>query len=420
MKKYNFFYLLLAIMIFAVSCSSDKDSDDFDNLDKYSFAKESVDKGKTELENTGEDLMDHMAEMQSSKAFEVLRAMVYFAENGSYFKELDFEYLLAVQNDQNLMGDLSILKSLKNEEDISFEEILEALKGVYNWDSSENDWVLVKNSNKIELNFPYPVQQTTNNASATLEIKTKSTDYFPLPTLVEFNLSENKVKLLGLQVTASYDKENNPTQAALNVSIDNFKTSTEVKYTSKNIVLTYNLKKDSKNLIEFKVNTQGSFDNLNNIFDYDDFDDEEEVLDMIKNANVSIQLLNVKFLGQANVNVITNAEERIYKDEDDDDFDDEAAAIEFVNIINDNSKFILVYADNNKKFAESEFYVLEYYDPWWDETDYYVDLQLIFADGSRGDYETYFGETFGKLYDEIQQMIEQFIYDFTGGEEQYR
>ncbi len=128
----------------------------------------------------------------------------------------------------------------------------------------------------------------------------------------------------------------------------------------------------------------------------------------------------MKFLGQANINDINRAYDVIYDDEDDDDFDHEAAATQFSEVLNTNSKFILVYANNNKKFAESEFYVVEYYDFWWDETDYYVDLQLIFADGSRGDYESYFGETFGELYDEIQQMIYQFMDDFFGSEEQYR
>ncbi|ASB50009.1 hypothetical protein [Alkalitalea saponilacus] len=279
--------------------------------------------------------------------------------------------------------------------------------GVYEWNHASGDWDKTGTSNKIELHFPSVPEGLTNDAAATFEYKGKAARTMPgeeLPELLAFSLSQNNEQLISYKMTASYNSDDMPTNVKSDLSIESYTFTTSIKYNSKDISVEYALKENSNTIIELKLNAKGDFDPDNLMMGYD-----EDPSEFVNSANVSLQIADIKILGQANVKKIADALDRIYKDEEeDDDFDYLAAATQEAKVLNDNAKLIVVYAGTNNKFAETEFYVVE--DSWWGE--HYVDLQLIFADESRGDFEAYFGSAFNDIIEEILKLLEELGIDF--------
>ncbi|ASB50010.1 hypothetical protein [Alkalitalea saponilacus] len=92
MKRTKLFTIFAAAIIIFAACSKDS-SDKFEDLSKYKFADESADKGKAALENSGQQLMSHMTNMQSLAAMDVMESMMHYLESGSLFTD-EFDLFL--------------------------------------------------------------------------------------------------------------------------------------------------------------------------------------------------------------------------------------------------------------------------------------------------------------------------------------
>ncbi|MDG5800600.1 hypothetical protein QA597_09540 [Marinilabiliaceae bacterium ANBcel2] len=402
MNKFSVIYPLILFFFVFSACSDDDDDYGIEDIEKYSFADESANEGKQALENSGKDLMNHMDQMANSSAMEAMEVMIYYIETGKHFDE-EFEKLfrnldIYANNTENSTA-LPNLKGASYENE-SISEIFDDNVGVYHWDSETNDWVFDSGSDKIELHFPSVTDLATeNDLIATFDFSGKQAiEGIELPELIEFTLEQHNTSLISHKMTASYDSDGLPNEMSLNTSIDDdYIISANAEYNKDDINASYSVKENSLTLIEFIVSSKGDFD----------IETLEESVDgpveFVENANISLQLADVIFIGQANVNYIYEAEQRIYENRHSEDFDFEQAANEFVTIANENAKFIIAYADSNTKFAESEFYVVE---SDFDDHHYY-DLQLIFADDSRGDFEAYFQESFQDILEELNAILDE-------------
>ena len=147
--------------------------------------------------------------------------------------------------------------------------------------------------------------------------------------------------------------------------------------------------------------------------------DNESPQDAIEKFAVYFQVMNVAVKGGTS-DFESLADEA--RDLDSEELPDKEYAEQSVEILNKYINFTAFFVDDNRKFADVEFYVVEvvdeytYYD-WYQEeyvteTDYYYDFapRFVLSDGSKVDAEEYVQEGFDDLIKRLEDMTDSYDY----------
>jgi hypothetical protein len=401
MKNYFKYFLIFVLCCVAVTSCKKKDT-----TDPYSapFAKETVDQGKTNLSQAGQDLILQIQAMKDVNGASVIQSFSDFSSQSDPFavkRSTAFSAIFATQSVISGKSNFSsVLKSLyaMGSDPQSLKEFYDSYRGVYDWNTTSKQWTKTTDSTQLTFNFPKTKDGTTNDAQMKMTyqgingaslISGYSGD---LPTAFDIAFSVSGAKVSEYSFTAAYNSTGVPTSVESFIALYPFKIGVSWAYSTSQVSLTYYFRNDTKTIVEFGGGVGGNFDK-NNI---DTATNEQNV---IYNGNAYFQVLNVKLAGRIDYKSLatdlTNAEKISI---------DSLYAKAEVDAFNKDAALVLVYTDSNQKIAQAEAYVSKTED-YWGDTYYSSDFRFIFADGTKGDMQSYFSSGFSDLQNSFNQLV---------------
>jgi hypothetical protein len=412
MKTLKSLSLLFVICLVVFSCGKDDNETDPSN---YPFAKETVDEGKSNIEDAGQQMITEMQAMQDVEAGNVLESFINcnttdypfdsYLENSVIFSTISASS--AVIEGKNNFS--SLLKSMKSdvEKDTAISQIYNKFKATYTWNFTNQVWVKSASS-EFKFIFPSTKGGTTNNATMVITY-TGKTGLTPiegynsdLPATFNTSIKVNSETVFEIDLKASYNSDGLPTSVNYFVAMYPYKYEITWSYSNSSVSLRNHFTNDSKTVIDCYQKMNGNF----SMYQIESEDTESD--DIFSNGNAYFQVFNIKLAGSIdykNLNVVLNNIE-----EEEGDFQTDTA---YVSEMNKYVKLDLVYADTKQKIASAEIYpsvkTREYYD--WNTDDYVTEkyasaeIRFIFADGSKGDLETYFSTGFSDFINDLNEFM---------------
>jgi len=413
MKLRNF---LIIGLVLGLSFSSCKKEDD-DPLD-VGYTNLTDEENKEKIEDEGIKMVGELDQLKETDAVDVsvnlaelLDTLFSEEETPPMMKPIGLVASLAD-------GDVSpgqVFDGLKaaTEEPGNLTDIWEMVAAKYTWNPVTESWDSSGSADAIIFEFPGLETDATNTASLTIDgftVKTITTPIDPiiddigneLPTGLEIALKYNSVDIITYSLSASYEDDGVPTSLSSVLTIDEFSWSLDITHKPYSEAgITASFKHADKILMEGHVDTKGNW-TKDNIDENTAEEDDPYIENIIFEGNAYIQVMNIKVAGDIDVKnlvpVIRDLEEQ-YPGEDDDYT--QAYNEAFAKAMNDHVRLIVVYADENKKIGEAEAYA--YHDVEYNE--WHTDIRFVFADGSKSDIETYFGQGFSDLEAELNAFI---------------
>ncbi len=434
------FFALLAM----IACKKDKDTVD-DPFDAK-FSKLTVEENKENVENAGIDMVTELGDLEDANAFEVLFHMQELMEgSGSVMASteiLEPARLLASFYRQGVKTG-AVYSSLKSTaaDPETLSDMWEQVKAKYTWNFSTDQFDSTGSADALVIEFPGKAADATNTATLTIdnmkfsEVTDPREDWpaelAEMPKGVEMELEYNGESLMSAEFSGSYKSDGMPTEVGASLTIEDFRFGFTAKHTpSTNASVTFNLKRGSQLLTEIFFSAEGDWSEESiedntityydthyvEVFDYDlwmwvetdeiDYIDEysePEIEEIIQNANAHLVFMDIKIAGMVDFKKVGDALRELDENEA---LDEEEASDEFVEILNENAKLVVVYYEDNKKIADAEAYTYD------DGGDYYPMIRFVYADGTKIDASTYVQEELGNFIDELNDLISEINADY--------
>lgn len=285
--------------------------------------------------------------------------------------------------------------------------------GIYTFDSKLNKWTKTASSDKFEIRYPATASATENNAVITATYTaskvTASVDgkTYELPASVNATLKVGDKDELKLTSTYEFSTDGTPLKTNINLVLGSFAFKIDINNDLKVLKSSLSISKEAETLFSLNVTGNGNT-NFNVI------KDAERFADVLKDANTSMQIMNIQLAGQINIKAIddaTKANENLPEKERTEK-DAEAYTA--------NSNILAFYKTENAIIAKLEFvsfadsYSYSYYDYDKKEvvtvTQHYYDMQprLVFNDKSKLSLDQFTSSSFSKLAKEFEDYAKRF------------
>lgn len=412
MKK---FWIALPIAISALtftSCKKDK-NDDGNTQTVYT-----AEQNKTNLQNTGISLVQDMGDMKNLESMHAIESFNACVNQADPFGGSS-NYPLMVMGGIELAAKTNSIKPIKQtlkagNSNTLFSNYADVV-GTYTW--TNGAWVKTSSNNNVVFVFPATKNGTTNNATFTLSATEYTGTYLDpsmegnTPSAISADLTvSGKGSILGFDFSSTINTSGEPTKIDAAINFTPFKFSYEFNNSGSKISKTFKFDKSTSNLATFYVEANGTFNKtaIENFINEEDF---SKLNTVVTTASGYVKIKDIKLALSANVadginyyNSIGNA-----------NFDENDA----ITMLNNNTSIKLTYASSGQTIATGEWYLMTntYTDYQWDDNaQNWVEVQntsnepsvrIVFPDGSKSDLETYFGNGF----DDLQNDIEQFFND---------
>ncbi|MFA6403940.1 MAG: hypothetical protein WCX31_20265 [Salinivirgaceae bacterium] len=462
MKKL-IFYLFIGTVFFAVSCTEKDPADD------NTFSTKSVEENKQSIETSGIEMINEMQDMEQEPAIQANIAMVTFMETSDPFegnsglnkkvvlsRTIAFAPVFASAN-YSETGVEGMLKSIQVNPAVgdpeTIQELYDLLVGVYSWNAATETWDYSDTGTIIKFEFPSTQDGTVNDATYTVSYTGYTgpnpiDDYTgDLPQNVTAELKVDDNTKMSFVVDIEYNTNGYPTSIESTLTIGEWVWYAMASNTNNAAFATeFSFKHATKILLRLTLDAAGNWSKENieanttyyketwyeiggywyweevevskdEPYDYSNTD----IHKVINSGNASFQAMNLKIVGSIDVLNFGNEMNRIDETYDWETQEEQIVAAQVV-AINKYVSLSLRYADNNaiialvEAFPVSEDYTYQeyWYDGTWHETqrtvtetDYWFDMRFVFADGSKVDAETYFGEGFEDVIDEFETYLEE-------------
>ena len=420
--------LLFATVICLAVFSCKKDKENEKDPSEYPFAKETVDEGKTKMEDAGQQLIVEMKAMEKADAGGALQAFADFYSTNDPFgssttKSIPvFRTISAVSAFSTSQNNLSYLSKLMKSdvaEDTSLLQFFNKYKGVYTWNLTTSVWVKTV-STEFKFIFPSIKGGTTNDASLVITY-TGITALLPLgeykgdlPTAFNASIIVKEKKVFEIDFKASYNTEGFPTSVNYFIALYPFKYEISWAYSSSSIELRYHLTNDSKNILD-------CFGGISGNFSKDNITTDSDPDKVFFSGNAYFQVFNIKLAGNIDFKNLYLAQKKIYVN----GVNEFKADTAFVKEINNYVALNLVYADSKQKIASAEAYPIKKtrnYTYWVnnqpvtkEELSSDISMKFIFGDNSKSDMETYFNKGFTELINDLNTFIVELNNDYDLG-----
>lgn len=383
---------LTSVMMF--SCKKDDPTPVTTELPTKYSAK-TPEENKAQLEANGIKLLEDMELLKNLKGPEAIGSLANLLNtSGSSMRTSSGGILLqSIDNLRTGKGSSEeVFTSMRlTATATSLKTFFEENSGTYSWNSSIEDFDFVAGGSQII--FKYPAIETGLSNNAVLTFKDYQGTTSPttidgyegdLPTKLLMELTVDGSKVMDYSFGAVYNSEGDPTSLTSKLTMTPFSFSINLSNTTQVAGFDYTLAKDSKTLISFGAAAKGDFKTTT-------FNTAEAESEIITEGSAHIQLLNIKIAGTINVDGI--------------DKDQKAnPSAKEVDIINKHTDLIVFYADSKEKIADTEFYTKS--TTYNGYTSSYTDIRLVFADGSKVDFETYFNTGFDNLKTKLEEFME--------------
>lgn len=416
MRKRLIFISIAACIGLGVTSCKDKEDN---NLE---FAEYTVEENKENIEAEGLKVMDQMEDMKNLSSIGTIQDFLNLSKRMN-----ESSYSLAYTRVANILTPVSGMKinlmELANlrsstalvEGEFSMKDYLRNFGGTYTYNSSADTFAYVKNSNEITFKFPIG-QSTTNNGKITLNNFSSqfasNADFEGMELLksLDLNVWNGDSRILSIEMDATYNENDLPSSESIRILLEKgYSFSETFSYNEKDIKWDFSFLKDKNNIFNGAFDTNGnySYDNISNL-NNESFQSPELISDILKSANASIQLGNLKLSGAINFEQLSKD---YYKDfSNDNDELTKAKSDIACTILNNNSFLVLMYADKREAIAKLVFNTVEneYYQyPYESEkmSSYFSPTpSFVFSDGSAMD-----GSFFGTGFNDFNNALEVFM-----------
>lgn len=421
--KFNKLFLagLFLGSLLVVSCSKDDDKD-IKPGDEYSSL--TVEQNKAKVEDEGIEMLGTIKEFEKIPTIDAAKNMLDYAALGNLFEnnpnvdtdvkssqlKAFFKPVIIASNQMDFNA-----KRMANSLSVNFEDeesllsLWNTYKGTYTFNSTKKTWSYAAGS-EIKIVFPSTQNGTANNVTFRVydfQYEVGPFSWTPgyageLPKQIKSELKVDNNVVLSYALEISYsDKMPNKVKATLEMAP--FQFASEVSNSGNvDAAVSFSWKKNATTLLMMSMDATGNWTerNLNG--------DDLTPGDVIKNGNVTFQIMNLKIAGKVDVLAIDNAVNALPKT-----LTEEQQIKEECAIINKYASLYLCYADNNQTIAKIIAYPVQetdtYYD-WYEQrevTEIYweVGMRFKFKDESTVDMETYFEKGFDDLLKQVKDYM---------------
>ena len=426
---------LLGASMFMFSCGDDAPSaapHDYSIPNK--FSSNSIAENKTQLEDNGIKLLKNLEGLKDLKAIDATVSLAGLlgttggSDAGWEEAAPGGRILSSLSNTKDaksasrVFSAMRLSSSASSEEPRSIQEVYDALVGTYAWNSNTEEWDTLAGGSSIIFKFPAVEGSGSNNAILTIGnyqgIDVNFTDYQGgLPTNLTMDLKVDGAKVMDYSFKASYNNSKDPVSLETSLSLEAYVFNISFSNTTTEVKADYSLKKGSAILIAMGGSSTGKYS-------IDAIENSADSEDIVDKGSAFFQVQNIRIAGTVDAKSIAAGMDVIYPDGywNNQNFDYEAATEKEANLYNENYKLVVFYADSKEKIADTEFYAYpktETYSYWVDtdgdgygdteesysSTYHVTEMRLVFADGTKSDFGTYFSTGFSNLEAEMDNFI---------------
>lgn len=371
---------------------------------------------KSNLQNTGLSVLQDLNGMKDMAAMYSIVSFNHFINEDSPF-EIGSSFLpIIVLNSVELSANDNTIKPikqvLKSDGDETFFSSYEDSKGLYTW---TNDAWVKTSANNIVFKFPSTTTGLSNDATFTISASEYTgtqmdpelsgntpnsisavLDVIGVGTLVDYNFSVN------------YLSNGEPSKILSTLTMEPYLFSFEFKNSGSTMSKSFTFDKSSSNIATLFLEAEGNF-NENSVESFINSDAIEDISDVMTSANGYLNIKDIKLSLNANISDGVTYYEGIGED----DFESD----NIVSLLNSHSIISLNYISSSSLIANTEWYLetvtntnyvwddslFEYVEE--EETSEEPNIRLVFSDGSKSDLETYFGNGFDDLINDVESFI---------------
>lgn len=394
--------ILLSAIAFSIAFTSckKKSKQEEEQPDPFTleYSNLSVEDQKKEIEKAGIEFVNKINGLPDQK---FVTTLSFFSDLG-FANELNsvssIQGIASASKQKNITGILNASNKLSSDTYKLSDEF-----GIYTWNHTDEEWVFTNSTDRLEYRFPATENSHTNNAVLNFTYKASSVtadldgDKGELPASIIAVLTVDGKEELKYTSTFEYKSDGTPSKTDLNVALGAYTFKSSLNNTGADASTSFSFLKDKETLISLSAGANG---NLN-------IKEDEEFEDIVKNANVTFEIMHIKLAGQADIKAISTAEKA-------NQLSGEAKAKKEAEIWNSNSKFVAVNKSNNTLIAKVEFIseANEYYDWIWTGTgtervtriSYDLAPRLVFHDGSKQSFDEFVEKGFGALTADVEDL----------------
>ncbi|HEX8378137.1 MAG TPA: hypothetical protein VF602_09975 [Pedobacter sp.] len=403
MKKILFFALVAAIAF--TSCKKKSNDETETDPFKLQYSNLSTEQHKQKIEASGVEFVQKISSLPDEKFIDVLD---FLQTLNPSVAGPSFSSVLAVNQAAKNKSLKGLFQATTSVEDNTAK--LSELYGVYTWNASTETWDESVSTSKLEFKFPSSPEKTTNDATLTMTY-TKSNvvveseddgESVELPASVSSTLrvgSKDEMKLIS---SYEYKTDGTPTKVDINFMLGSFSLITKVSNDVTNLTSEFSILKGTEVLLSLKTSANGNLA-------VDNAKDAEEFDAVVKNANATFEIMNIKLAGQVDVKAIRDAEKAASTlPEAERNKKGETAWNTHSKLVAINKTDNTVIAKVQYKSISDEYCYYSYNNAQVCETDYYLDPQLVFKDGSPMSIDEFFEGSFGSLIDDLDEFSADF------------
>lgn len=408
--KRSLLLLLTGVTFMFTACKSELDLDN-----ELKFSKLTVEEQKQKVEDSGIEFVNAMEGMQDTKAMIAIDEFLSIASGSAANAPL-----------KRLKSDLvnRNAKAFTNfDKQLRVAAVESSLWGEWEWNSTYGELELINElENKAIIRFPASSTSTTNNGLITITY-TESSVEVPetgemYPSEITFVMKVDSKEVMSADYNGTYYADGSPKEVTQKFDLETYEWKAEISNNQKKATESYEFKKGTKTLLKSEAVVEGTL----KVDEIQTSVGNESPEDAINNFAVYFQVVDLAIKGGTdNFKAMITELKAI-----DGDLSYEDSAKEEAKILN---KYLVVYAyfvDDNRKFADIEFYVYEdvyTYETYQynsqisqyelvtvTETDYYLQPRMIMSDGSKVDVDEYVENGFDDLLDQIEDLANDYDY----------
>lgn len=375
MKKLSLFLMVMAVITLG-ACKKDKDSGD-------SFSGGAPEDHKIAMQKDASEVAKKLEDIQNLKAVVVMEEfmdLMIESNNPYYAIENTLKSAVALKG-----GAKTVFVSGFENDPFSFNDWYAGETGIFTYNKDTYTWDEEPSSSELKYIF-----DSVENGQVIIQVsdfKAEGTsnpeltpEFSDLLTSAKASLSADGETLMTIAFSASYDKDGTPVSFEQTISMDEYAMSFKASKSISSVALDYSYKYSDENILSAHFDSKGNFDlkELEKTIETD-MDPETAILqqEVLENSNIWIALGNFKFDGFADWKNLSKQLSNIGEEDP-----EEVAMKGMAKALDNNVKIYLRYYNNNKVIAKSEFYAYSEVDEYYGETEWDVDMRMMFADGT--------------------------------------
>ena len=408
MKKILLYTIACAVAV--SSCKRNDPKPDETPTDPYKleYSNLTTEQHKQKLEQSGIEFVQKINTLPDEKFVNVLDYLSQLQPGlGSDLEMEPVSTVFAINNAAKKKNISALFKAATSEGGETSK--LSELFGIYTWNSEHEEWVETESTSKIEFLFPSDATKTTNNSVLTFTYVASNVTVTEEGETVELPASQSTILKVDDHVELSlisafeYKTDGTPTKAYINLVLGAFSMKTFVNNDGVNLKSGFSLNKGTEQLMSLNTEANGNLTVENG-------QNSDDIVDVLKNANATFEIMNIQLVGKIDVKAISDAEKAASS------LSDSLENVAVASAFNKYASFVAVNLTDNAVIAKVNFHTVSddsHCDEDWEgvnncESDFYLEPRLVFKDGSPISFETFFKNGFSQLIGDMEEFSDEF------------